>query len=453
MKARRGQVALYLVAILVAITLFALMDVFIFLAVRTKNHAMNAGDSAALTVAQYQGELLNRIGSLNIEHLTAALEDNTNRCNEIVQEQARLCFLEPLRGISLGNSAAQNNYAEPNEDMLDILKDHVIDIRTKYMEYPEAYPEPWEGAWEEYAARLETEIGNGLWAGPDNMDFMDALTGHLLLTPSFYFAVDGKSWCWFHFNAAGLLDSYSTYKDWGPLPFSDPESRGRKCINSEVYSLHLNLRQGSAIQLLGTNLIVQLLKDENAAQLARLAKSELIRDPGQLWFFYDQTGAWQQYWSEIDPDGEWKFPVMGKVKPEYDVKGCAAITRVNDWAGAAKPFGTVMNETGELDIVSALKGFVTPAFTDAKLVPLDSVGGRDLSTADPIWMEHICDHLPLYLLNGPDRLKSCWYCQQLVTWEKPTFRREGSRWLKYHSNECVRPQGSGTISGGTMHGH
>ena len=69
MKARRGQIAILLAAALLAVIVLAVMNVSVFLAVRSKNRAMNAGDAAALAVAKYQGELINRIGRLNIEHL------------------------------------------------------------------------------------------------------------------------------------------------------------------------------------------------------------------------------------------------------------------------------------------------------------------------------------------------------------------------------------------------
>ena len=62
MKAKPGQVALYLVLVLVAITVLAIMNVGVYLSVATKNRAMNAGDAAALATARRQGELLNEIG-------------------------------------------------------------------------------------------------------------------------------------------------------------------------------------------------------------------------------------------------------------------------------------------------------------------------------------------------------------------------------------------------------
>ena len=466
MRAKRGQVALYLVLALVALTVLTLVNVGAFLAVRAKNRAMNAGDAAALAVARHQAELLNRIGALNVEHLKAALADDEDECARIQEEQARLCFLAPLRGISIGNAAAQANGAMPSDEMREILEQHVIDVRTTYVTTPDAYPEPWEGAWEEYAQALEVEIGAPLYAGPDNVEFLDAAGGHLLLNPQFYDAVAGRNWCWFHFYAPGVLDSYSSFGDWSPLPTADDATRRQRCANSEIYSLHLVPRTGSAVDLLGKELVCRLAD----ATLADLAQSSLVTNQTQVWFFYDtsDSGYWRK-WTEIDPDGEDQFPVVGPVKAEYDVRGAAAVCRVigdipnlleagegrtAKWAAAAKPFGTVEDETGDVNVVTALKGFVTSAFDAVRLVPLDAVGGKDLSTADPEWMRHLREDLPAYFRGGPSALSgSCWHCRQLVDWERPGVREQGRTWLLQNASSCLRPTGGGSGRGGTPHGH
>ena len=463
MKTRGGQIAVCLALVLVAVCILALMNVSAYLAVTAKNRAMNAGDAAALAVAKHQGELINRIGALNVEHLKAAVADEAEKCEETVQEQLELSLLGPVDGILVGNDAAKANGAEQSDRMRDILLRHALDVRQFYVGNPDLYPEAWEGAWEAYARKIETAVFPGIWAGPDNIDFIDAASGHMLLCKCFYRAVAGRNWCWFFFNAPGLLDSYSSFRDWSPLPSSDDETRRRRCVNSEIYSLHLRVVVGSAVTLLGTNLVMQL----TGATAKELSKSELVRDPGQKWIFYD-TYEWRK-WTEIDPVGPAQFPVVGSVKREYDVKGCAAACRVErkfsdivngigretSWSGAAKPFGTVENESGEVDVVTAVKGgFVVPAFTDTRLVPLDAVGGIDLSTADAGWMDHVKLHLPVYLEKGPDHLSPCWYCQQLAEWELPSFRQAGRFWLKYHSGECSRCDSCGDGGrGGTPHGH
>ena len=461
MKARRGQVAVYLVLVLVVICFLMLMNVGAYLAVSSKNKVMNSGDAAALAVAKHQGELLNRIGDLNIDHLKAAIAEDEMLCREIETEQMEISLLKPVEGITKGNDAAKKNGAERSDRMLDILKQHVSDIKNYYVNNPNLYPEAYEGAWEAYAKKIEDTIGDGLYAGPDNMEFLDAWGGHTLLTKNFYNAISGRNWCWFYFNS-GILDLYSSFRDWAPLPSSEAEVRRRRCVNSEIYSLHLKVSTGSAIALLGTNLIKRL----TGASMEEIAEAKMLKDPTHKWFFYDES-YWRK-WTEIDPsDGG--FPVMGSVKQEYDVRGCAAVCRTErgfvdligggnrraDWSGAAKPFGTVEDEDGETTVVTALAGgFVVSAFTDVRLVPVDAVGGSDLSTADAEWIEHVKKHLRGYLQRGPSGVFGCWYCQQLAKWEQASFREEGKLWLKYHSGECARYSSHGSSGrGGTSRGH
>lgn len=450
MKARSGQAAVYLVLVLVAVMILILMNVRTFLGVSARNRTMNGGDAAALAVARLQGELLNQIGAGNLAHLKAALTGDSEECLQIQTRLLRTAFLAPLEGITCGNEAARRNGCERNDLMLEILRRHVFDIRSYYVNNPDLYPEPWLGAWEEYAQHLELAIAEGIWAGPDNIDFIDAATGHLLLNRLFYNAIAGETWCWFRFNAPNLLLDYNSFRDWGPLPGGDLETRRRKCVNSEVYSLNLDYRVGSAVELLGVELIAEL----TGATADEITNSPLLTDRTQGWFFYEPN-MWRRWW-EIDPNEG--FPAMGAVRPEYDVRGAAAICRVTSdsavWSAAAKPFGTVASKEGGLQVVTAQNGFVTAAFTDVRLVPLDGVGGADLSTAEPAWMEHVRDHLDDYLQNGPRRGRSCWYCQQLVKWEGATFRQRGARWIKYHANDCTRGEGGLPGGrGGSAHGH
>ena len=461
MISRRGQVAVYLVAVILAVAILIVMNVSVFLSVRSKNRAMNAGDAAALAVAKYQGELLNQIGALNIAHLKAALDGDEEECAEIMERQKRLCFIGPLEGIRIGNDAARKNDTDHDagEGMAEILREHIIDIRNVFAKSPELYPESWDGAWIEYADNLETIVGvlgDDMVVGPDNIEFADSWTCFPLLSKLFYEAISGEDWCWFHFNGEWLFD-----RDHHNMPrpsFDDPHP----ISNSEVYSLHLEFRPLPPLDDVKMREIVKMLADCSEDELN--SPRNLIGDASQEWAFFD--GMWHR-WSEIDPLGENAFPVVGMVKPEYDVRGCAAICRVEtgfedlldggggivSWTAAAKPFGLVEDLEGGVAPVTALGNLVTPAFTDAKLVPVDSVGGLDLATADYAWMKHVKKHLPAYLSRGPHLVGvNCFYCDQLRRWENPVFRARGKTWLKHNSNTCIRPS-NGYGSGGTAHGH
>ena len=457
MKARSGQVALYLVAVLVAIAVLVFMNVDIFLAIRAKNHATNAGDAAALAVAKYQGELLNAVGADNLAHLEAALDNDWRTCEEIMERQRRRIFLEPLEGIRIGGAAAEaalsgsetggGDFTEcfTTAGMRKILERHIFDVRGVFAADTELYPEPWQGAWEEYAVRMELAIGGDVIAGPENAEFANAYSCVPLLDQDFYNAVAGEQWCWFKWNGEWILerDSHNMPR---PVYAAD-----RRHDNSEIYSLHLQVKTlPEELDAEWTNVIMRL----TGCDESRIAASVLLTNGTQRLAFYDSRwNGWRASGFSLDEG----FPLVGEVKPEYDVYGCAALCRVirSDyaWTAAAKPFGTEVNLEDERDVVTCLKRLVTPVFTEVRLVPVDSVGGRDLHTADSDWMTHIRDHLPGYFLNGPSHLNGCWYCQQLCKWEKASFRERGRRWLRFNSGNCTRPRGGGGEHGGTAHAH
>lgn len=462
MKARRGQVAVYLALVLVIVTLLVLMNVSVFLGVTAKNDVMNAGDAAALAVADHQRDLLNRIGRLNVDHLKAAIKGDSKACERCVSEQLMLSFLGPLDGLAKGNSAAKNETSGliSKSDQVKFLRDFAMTVRTVYAVNEELYPEPWKGAWEDYAAKLEATIANGIVAGPEIIDFIDPIVGHVLYDRDFYFAIEGRNWCWFKLYNPGLLDNYTNFRDWAPLPSSDFETRSRKRVNSMIYSLGLEVRVGSALELLGYELISHLTGKSEA----ELKDTILLEDRSQVWFFYDRA-VWSA-WDEMKTiNGS---PLIGSVRPEYDVAGCLACCGVAKnfvnlteeglqgtavWQCAAKPFGTVTDLNGELTVVTAFGGFVTEAFSESKLVPLLKDVSKRMGATDAAWMYHVNEHLADYCAKGPNRAKNCYYCRQLVEWEHPSFRSEGRRWLKLHGRDCYRPSGSGGMTGGAPYGH
>jgi len=464
MRARGGQVALYLVLVLVAVCILAVMDVSVFLCVRGKNRAMNAGDAAALAVAKHQGELLNGIGNLNVEHLKAALKNDRETCEEIMNRQLRTCFLEPLKGIGIASRMARQNRAgtwadEEDDEWKKLMREHVADIRSFYAGNPETYPEPWEGAWNEFASELELQLSQQLFAWPENAEFADIWESFPLASQDFYFAIAGRSWCWFKFNGQWMLD-----RDVAGMPqpdFRDPTPH----FNSEIFPLHLTFRPlPEVLDEEWTNIVLRVAN----CTRADIEASVLLTNALQCWAFYDSR--WNR-WSTYDgiafsPD---EFPVVGEVKREYDVLGCAAICRVMsgapdlladdergigiDWTAAAKPFGTIDDLRDDADVVTTLRRLVVPSFTDTRLVPIDAVGGRTLHTADAEWLRHVKSHLPSsphYVSPDPAR---CWYCRQLKLWNQASFRQQGTDWLRRHSGECVRPVPGSGYGGGTAHGH
>ncbi|MBQ6135754.1 MAG: hypothetical protein IJI73_00100 [Kiritimatiellae bacterium] len=471
---RGGQVAVFLIMTLVVILLLALLNVDTFVAVRAKNRLQNGGDAAAIAAARRQGSLLNEIGRLNIRHALAAVRNDAAGCEEAVMLQRRLALLGPVDALRLANEAALKNKMEVRDEFSIILREHVMAIRTVYSGgggAGEPYPEPYPGAWADYASAIDGVISGGLAVGPDNVEFYDAAAGHLLLNRQFYYAIAGSNWCWFHFNAENVLRSYGSYRDWGPLP----SRRENSLDNSEIFSLHVTAYKGALTELFSKAEILELLRryGEGAADGFDFAKkiedSLLVSDKEQVWFLYDPY-HWRRWFNGTaladDEDG-YEFPVVGEVKPEYNVRGCAAICRCVSravmtstdtesdlsWSAAAKPFGTVESIEGQTDVANALRNFVVPCFTSARLVPVDSVGGENLATADFGWVHHIRHHLGPYLEHGPRGAEACFYCIQLMVWEREEFRRAGIKWLETNAGGCVRGTGGHGGHGGTSHGH
>ena len=469
MAKRKGQVALLLAFALAAIALFALLNVDIFISTSAKMKLENAGDAAAIAAARRQGELLNAIGRLNRDHIAAAAANRTNECREIVMRQRRLALTGPVEALRLASNAAEKNGMEPNPDFAAILREHAADVRGVYSgggAEGDPYPEPYPGAWSEYAAAIENACSGGLAAGPDNIRFYDAAGGHLLIDKRFYEAVAARDWCWFHFSAPGLLDRYSSFRDWAPLP----PRKDNPMDNSEIFSLFVTAKNIALLDVFTADEIASLVPDGAKLPPPDELDSTLLADPSQTWFFYDER-AWRRWFSGFalaDDEESVDFPLAGEIKPEYNVAGCASVLRCAKtvepvavqgeasltWSAAAKPFGCLDGgEEGALP-ANGMRNFVLPCFTDVRLVPVDSVEGSDLSTADAGWVEHVRRHVPPYLETGLSDPRRCWYCSQLYAWESPALRYEGSTWLKINSGTCRRggPGGRGG-HGGTARGH
>lgn len=461
MKARRGQVAIYLVLVLVAIVLLTLANVGAFLAVRAKNRATNASDAAALAAARVQGELLNRIGRLNLEHAVADALGKYTRSLEIVREQKRIAFLGPLDCLRAANEAARANGAKESAGMSAILAQHVSDVHAKYMQYPELYPEPWEGAWNEYASELASIVNEGILAGPDNIDFVDLVECFPLTSKSFYKMIAGRSWC--RIKTGGwewLLNCNSQNM---PRPEGSVQNA---VVNCEICSLHLAaprpLPDMSEAELASFREF--LARNGAEFPLAGFVKDNRPPDdPSRCYFFYDFAGmdipeermVWRK-WREIDTDTEGRnFPVVGRVKPEFDVLGCTAVFRVCETIPrflsdesrtleinvAAKPFGMIETSGGRSAVTDEEAfGLVLPAYEAVRLIPVAAAncGGGDPSTADASWLTHIREHVAQYLSQGTEGLPcGCFWCQQLIKWESDEFRAQVARELQ--TLTCDRP--------------
>ena len=477
MKARRGQVALYLVMALLAVTVLLVVNVNAFLAVRSKNRRMNAVDEAALAVARFQGELLNEIGRLNVEHLRAAVLGESRTDEDGLARSAAMrnaAFFGPVRALARANAVAAD-WGFPDGDMARALvgfRDHIAEIRQN----PDLYPDPnasspGENAWLAYADLLDSALSGCPAVLPSYMEMVNPGASGLFGSAGFYDVLAAKAWCWFTLgsNESHLESDPRQIPPTELFPVEVPE-------NSEVFSLHVTFRgwldsewreehvPGVGFSERWTNFVCQVtgLAPEDFSPRSTAA------DPAQVWAFYDDS--WRRWSTTFNPDS---FPIAGEVRPEYDVAGCLASCmmighieqlrrddRTESVSTAlvtaeAKPFGTVDGlDGGGPAPVTAYGRFIAASrpgrriFTEAQLVPMGSVPRSPGASMEPGWYEHLKKHAPTRPQAGCER------CRLWSKWLQPSFRDEIRRWLMQNRESCRPKGGSGPVqTGGYEYAH
>lgn len=471
---RKGQIVLVLAFALAALAVLALLNVDTLLMARGRFRSQNCGDAAAIAAARRQGDLLNEIGRLNIAHIAAAAIDDTNECRRIVRKQRSLALCGPLLAIRDASEAARKYPASAEDSRTQpfsgILRDHAEEVRNVYSgggAGDRAYPEPYPGAWTEYASAIENEATGNLCAIPDCLEYYYSNGDHVLMRQDFYSAVDSKNWCWFLLDCpmGNLLENerYSSYRDWPPLPRTEEEPRAR-FQNCEYFPLGVAAEETALDERFSIREIATLLERYSGESVPedRLEKSALIKDPEEPWFFFEP-----HKWRIWMIPGETAKPLAGDIKEEYNVRGASATVRCRikqksvlgddgdfDWPAAAKPFGTVVDFEGKVSTADSLRRFVVPCFSDVRLVALGMVSdGRNTITADRAWIAHVREHLEDYLERGPSLYNNCKYCESLARWENPFFRKEGELWLKMNPGQCNRGSPGPGGWGGDSYGH
>jgi hypothetical protein len=465
----RGQAVIFFVMTLVIMVFLVLWNYDLHKILFVKSLTQNAGDAAAIMGARWQGISLNMIGDLNLlQALALAVEEDDEVASSINRIQARLCYAGPLIAFNAAQQAAKNNRAHRNADFDRLMREHARMVREDYLHVTGAdgeilFPEPYPGAWSEYASMLELAANDGVAAGPDNVRFYgDAMGGHLLLRVDFYEAIAGRNWCWFFHNAPDLLEEYDNYLWWPALP----EPPRMQYINSEIFGLGL-VRRTTTLDGMSDGENFDEWLDEMARErdlTGTINTNALYRSA--TWYLYDSS-VWTS-WSAMETDGEDPFPATGFVRPQYDYAGAdvavriaeattrvspasgggGAQTNVISWTAAAKSFG-FLNEADRPDAF----GLVLPAFREVRLIPVDASSAPSGGGYNIEWREHVEQHLPIYMQTGPSPA-ACWYCRQLQTWERPEFRMAGSEWLFWNSDRCtVVPSGPGGRGGGRRIAH
>lgn len=461
-NSRSGQVVLILTFILVGLVLLFLMTSDIFVAIRNKNRIQNAGDSAALMAARWQGTTLNLIGELNMLHLAAACETNLEAMAGIVALQERLAVTGPMVGFWAANETAKRNGAPVDRGMTEIVR--------YASRAAETYTSP---AWPEkgpaYAAMLRMIAADGVAAGADNARLLPAVSvegGHPLYSRTFYHAADSKNWpaiCRHVFgsNHSKAASTLLSWPGWGDIP---PASVSNDMVNSEFFGVGV---QRAYVPFLGAggnvkNELIAAAADLGLGDVVTVQAMEafqVLEDVSFPWYVYDP--GWWRDWHELDRGGSTRFPLMGAVKQRYNVMGAAAacrvrgelptlsepaVTNIFTWTAAAKPFG---DEDGRR--VTDVMPLVLPSFKFTRLIPLGGVGESNLGAADNVWLEHVRTHVPQEI-----RVPGCTYCRILNKWDEPSYTREGGEYLMNHAhNEVCEPPTSGGPGpgGGTHYAH
>ncbi len=427
----------------------------------SKNKIQHAGDSAALAAARWQAETLNLVGDLNILQAVAITFGETNLIESIGAIQKHLRFTGPLLGLFAAQQAAKNNGINSHKDFTAELMQNASDIINIY---PAIFPEPYPNCWQEYGGFIQAIALQGVAAAPDNaVLYVDYTYGHILLNRDFYDAVAGRNWCWFFWYAFDLLNNYENWRvSWPPLP---PQIGETTPQNSEYFSLFLKDETFSFNQSLVNEM--NRIRTERDIDLRSISNSALQTTVAS-WSVYD-VAHWHS-WDALSPGNE--FPIWPKtLKQEYNYEGADAVIRIEispvaltpgftispvHWTAAAKPFGYLGE--GQNKVPPIFYGIVLPCFSNVRLIPVDTASGGISGAFDLEWRTHIREHLPVYMEGTgltPPIEPSCWYCQQLLTWEDEAFRQSGITWLESYSSNCWHGGGVGGSyhRGGTRRGH
>ena len=468
MKAKRGQVAIVLVLVLLGLALLVVANVNVFLAVRAKNRMMNAVDESAVAIAKRQGELLNQIGWMNVDHLRAAVLGPDEHGDRWYEEGSRdpednlvrmrdLALIRPMEeGADAGNQMAEAWGFSGGGAVGSDYGDHLNEIQSQY---PTDYSEYRDGLWADYAQAF-SRVTSGTII-PAYMETASAwTTGGPLLSEAFYDAIAARAWCWF------TIGGRMRFLDGTPPPLEHVVQETFE--NSEVYSLHVTFKTwlesewaneytpGAGFSERWTNFVCRV----TGLSESDFSDASYVDDLDEVWAFYDDY--WRPWSQTFNPDN---FPIAGPVKPQYDVAGCAAsclmigdIPQVDDEDGRymlvsaeAKPLGTVEDLDGGGQVpVTAYHRFIAPSapkeriFTEAQLVLMGSVPRAPGVSMTPRWYEHVRHHLTA---DGVNAMPGCPYCKLLTEWENG-LKLACRQWLEANAGTCQSKGGKECKKGG-----
>ncbi|MGA0333560.1 MAG: hypothetical protein ACO3NW_06350, partial [Kiritimatiellia bacterium] len=480
-SAKGGQTLIFMSMIILMIAFAALFYFDVHKTLHVKAKSRNAGDAAALSAARWQAVSLNLIGSLNIASAVAITNDLSAgrsispEAELIADLQHRISFSGPLLAYVSAQQAAKQNGMFNNPDFASTMNGEISEFESLLIDNPPEFTPSgfYNDSTQELLAMMELIPSQGMAVRAPAQ--YPPLPNHLLLNPSFYDAIAGRSWCWFYYNARSELQNYDSYQEWDLEPsdilqiFSNLPIR----TNSPYFTLWLNwviVRDRIPVLPIGSTWEDTMQDLQSAFDDLRSRNAEAYADFDTEWALYNQS-RWLSWSGRLHPD----FPWDSEIRPEYDYGGADAallllpeITRRSEFSrnenskraqeiertAAAKIFGTLEGEDGEVPPNNY--GLVLPAYTDVRLIPMGASLSGGNNQMRPGWIDFVRNILPDYLEFGPDILDDRnYYSNQLIQWERREFRMEGLEWLQEFSGSCYQPSpgGGGGGSGGTSFGH
>ena len=423
-KGKRGQAAIFLVLILAGLALLFALNVDVFTSSRSKIRLQNAADASALALARWQGVTLNLIGDLNLAHLAAVSQSQTNAIAGIVELQQRLAFIGPTIGFKAANDVAKENGVPVSQGMTRAVR-MLADFTG--------------GG---YRQMLNVVLHDGIRAGVDNVKVVQ---NGPLANQRFYDAVranDFRALClWFNGGAHSLPNVGTAAPALEELLDGSEALFGNVGVgwdSGQFYASHI------------PNFIALARDcglDDQITAAGLTTNASLFVKRG--WCIYSESD-WR------DPPDEFsisRFPWLAPLRPVHSLMGGSCTIRVEGSVGlasltaqtnyisaqaAAKTFGGV-NGQRVIDIAPRI---VLPSFAFARLVPFGFGANGRYGWANA----RNVNGFPRSNTGGTAE-----YQRLLDYYNSDEFRNAAEKWYSNHGHsdaDGCRPPGHGTERGG-----
>lgn len=426
---KRGQVAIFLVLILAGLALLFALNVDVFVSSRAKIRLQNAADASALALARWQGITLNLIGDLNLAHLAAVCDANTNAIKGIVDLQRQIAKIGPLIGLKEANALARENNVPKSDNMT-----RVFQLISSFVD-------------DEYRRMLDVVSRDGIYAGLDNVKIPDLGP---LANPAFYEAVKNRDF-------RSLCTRFGGNKHQLPIVGTDVPSLEELFSEDEALfgTIGLKWENGNGYENKRYNLANFAYSygiDTAVVSPAKLKKNE------KMFTLYP--------WSEYD-SSEWKdssnvlssqFPWIRPICQSYSVMGGGCTIRIENNVpllsiaaqtnfivaqAAAKAFGSYIG-TRVTDVSPQL---ILPSFSFVRLVPFSWGANERYGLAD-------YKNISSFPSNNSNNISE--YQRILDLYNSDDFRAAAEAWYSNHGHNdadgCCPPSKGSEQGGGASPG-